>query len=322
MTRNRISIHIALFLLFVSLVAVRSVPAQVSYLPGAGPYVPPKDTTLTIRVQKVAPGVYAAKVDYVWTGWVELPDGILVIDSGLADSAGVALADTIRARSPKRPFRYLVITHLADDHVLGARPFLKAGATLVAQANIMHGIDSTLGIPDNPAKELGIRSRKRFGTAARPIDVVFIGHDAITAGDVVVHLPKQRVLFTGDLVSYKSIPWLVDKGFSLKGLYAALDTLQTKRFAADVLVPGHGLLGKQDDGIKFMRGYLDAANDKATRVAGWGGTQALPREWGYLGQYQEMEFYYEVNGMNMKRLLAEAEGHKTPGRVKVPVMRE
>src|SRR5215468_1646113 len=54
------------------------------------------DTTLTVAVQELAPGVYAAKVSYVWTGWVELPDGILVIDTGLNERAGKMLADSIR----------------------------------------------------------------------------------------------------------------------------------------------------------------------------------------------------------------------------------
>src|SRR5215212_10124272 len=106
----RIFLHSALLALFVSLVSAVPPAAQAQiYLPGAEPAIPAKDTTLTIHVQRLAPGVFAAKLSYGWAGWVELPEGILVIDSGMADSAGAALADTIRARSPRKPFRYLVL---------------------------------------------------------------------------------------------------------------------------------------------------------------------------------------------------------------------
>src|SRR6266481_7445475 len=70
------------------------------------PYVQgPIDNTVTISVDPLAPGVYAAKVSYVWTGWVELGNGILVIDTGFSEAAGRALADTIRARSDRKSTR-------------------------------------------------------------------------------------------------------------------------------------------------------------------------------------------------------------------------
>lgn len=319
MSRTRIYLYSALLALLVSFAGAGPAHAQI-YLPGAEPYVPPKDTTLSIRVSRLAPGVYAAKVNFVWSGWVELPDGILVIDSGMADSAGTALADTIRARSKNRPFKYLVLTSAHEDHVLGAKAFLDAGATLVAQENAMGDIESALGAPVPNA--IRINDRKRFGTTARPVDVSWIGRNAASRGDLVVHLPKQRILFAGDLVSHKSVPWLLDTGFSLEGYRVALDSLTTKRFASDVLVPGHGSIGKPGDGIRFMRNYLRDAEEKASKMAGWGASASEVRKWGYLGPYEGMEFYHEVHYMNMKRLLAEARGIKTSGRGRVRALRQ
>lgn len=319
MTRIRIFLYHALLAVAVSFVAPQIAPAQV-YLPGAEPYIPPKDSTLSIRVSRLAPGVYAAKVNFVWAGWVELPDGILVIDSGMSDSAGVALADSIRARSKGKPFQYLVLTSAHEDHVLGARAFLDAGATLVAQENVINDIESTMG--STAAKVVRVRDRKRFGNATRPVDVVWLGQNGASRGDLVVHLPKQKVLFTGDLVSNRSVPWLLDPGFSLAGYREALDSLSTKKFVATVLVPGHGPLGKPAEGIRFMRGYLKDADDKASKMAGWGASATEVRKWGYLGPYEGLEFYHEVHYMNMKRLLAEAKGIKTPGRGRVRALRQ
>ena len=297
--------------------------AQVWYQPGAESAIPPKDTTLTIRVHPLAKGVFAAKINYVWTGWVELPDGIMVIDAGMADSAAAALADTIRARSPNLPFRYLVLTHAHEDHILGARRFLDAGATLIAHASTIAQIDSTLGIAPNPAKEIRITKRKRFGSGARLVDVIWFGKPAVSKADLVVYLPKQLVLFTGDLASYKAVPWLLDKDFSSAGWQAALDSLQlSKRYEATVAVPGHGILGTPNEALQFTRNYLRDARDKAAQHAGWNVSLAEVKRWAYLGAYEGLEFYDEVHFMNMRRLYNDAKGIKTPGRGKVRVIRK
>lgn len=323
MTRLRILCGPLLFAIAASSFTGVSARAQgVRYLPGAGPAASPKDSVFTPEVHKVAKGVYAAKLGYVWAGWVELPEGLLVIDAGMADSVGRAFADTIRARSPGQPFRYLLLTHAHEDHILGAKPFLEAGVTRIAHANVMGQIDSILGIAPDPKKEIRITKSKRLGNAARPVDIVWLGRSADSRGDLVVHLPKQRVLFTGDLVSYKSVPWLMDRDFNLKGWLGSLDSLSTKRFDADSLVPGHGVIGKRLEAIHFTRSYLRDADEKASRTAGWGTTPLEVRRWGYLGAYEGMEFYDEVHFLNMRRLYNEAKGIKTPGRGRIKVIQK
>ena len=309
-----------LVIAFALMAAPAPAHAQI-FLPGGEPPIPPKDSTLTITVRPLAPGVFAAKVNFVWTGWVELPEGILLIDATPADSCAAALADTIAARSPGKAIRYLVLTHDHGDHMGGARRFLDAGAVLVAQTGKLADIDSVLGRP--PSKtDIGITKKHRFGTAKMPVDVIWLGHPAHSAGDVIVHLPVQKILFAGDLVSYRSVPWLLDRDMSVKGWNTSLDSLYSMRAKIDSLVPGHGLIAPPLDGIRFTLAYIRDADAKASQYAVNGTPLTAVRKWGYLGAYEGLEFYDEIHFMNIRRLYNEAKGIKTPGRIRVGAYRE
>jgi cyclase len=295
--------------------------AQDVYLPGAETIPPPKDSTLTIRVRPLAPGVFAAKVNFVWTGWVELSDGILVIDATFADSTAAALADTIAARSPGKKIRYLVLTHDHVDHMGGARRFLDAGAVLIAQKGKVATIDSLLGRA--PAKgDVGVSKRYRIVDKKSPVDVIWLGRPAHSAGDVVVLVPRQKILFAGDLVSNRSVPWLLDHDLSLDGWSASLDSLYAMRAGIDSLVPGHGDLAPPADGIRFTMRYLREAQEKAAEIVAAGVQLGAVARWSDMGAYQGLEFYEEVQVMNIRRLYKEAKGIKTPGRVRVGTYRK
>src|SRR5205807_1489428 len=61
---------------------------------------------------------------------------------------------------------------------------------------------------------------------------------AHTAGDLIVWLPAERVLFAGDLLIEDGVTMVVDG--SGKGLLEALDTLRA--LAPRIAVPGHGAI--------------------------------------------------------------------------------
>ncbi len=281
------------------------------------------DTLLAISVHHLAPGVYAAKNRFVWNGWIELPDGILVIDGGYDARSARALADTIRARSGPKPFRYLVVTSGQTDHVGGVRTFASLGATVLVHAGVANALRDSLpagtGSPtaDSPAARktfIAVERRLTVGPRNRPVVIEWAGRPACTGGDLFVYLPRQRVMFTGDLAWNGSVPWLVDPNFSRLGWIATLDTLLQKRFDVDSLVPGHGRIGTKVQGLLFTRSYLSDAWDLASKQASWGIPVKDVEQWGDLGAYEGLEFYEPVHFLNMRRLYLESKGIKTPGR--------
>ncbi len=83
-----------------------------------------------------------------------------------------------------------------------------------------------------------------------PVHLVYVG-PAHTAGDLIVHLPEQRVVFTGDVLFRLCTP------IGWEGTYdrwiAALDEIVA--LAPDVVVPGHGPISGVE-GPRDMQAYL------------------------------------------------------------------
>lgn len=93
---------------------------------------------------------------------------------------------------------------------------------------------------------------------AREIHILFLGR-AHTAGDVVVHLPRERVLVTGDLVG-SGLPFLGD-GY-IDEWATTLEAL--KPLAFDVILPGHGPPVRERTRIDDLQAFLRDFHAQAT----------------------------------------------------------
>ena len=89
------------------------------------------------------------------------------------------------------------------------------------------------------------------------VQLLYVG-PAHTAGDIVVYLPGDRVLFTGDILFNECTPIGWEGTFT--NWIAALERLATLEPA--VVVPGHGPLGDAED-LLALRDYLAYVYDEA-----------------------------------------------------------
>ena len=80
-----------------------------------------------------------------------------------------------------------------------------------------------------------------------------IGH---TANDLILYLPHEKILFTGDLVFIGMHPFLADG--NPNNLVQAL--MQLKTFPLEQILPGHGEVGTMDD-INLMIEYVKRMNE-------------------------------------------------------------
>lgn len=224
------------------------------------PLVLQGQTSKVTSVEKVSDGVWMAQTAQGSNaGWFLLGDEVIAVDAGGDVATGSALLEKIKETAGK-PVRYLIITHAHGDHAGGAPPFLAAGAEIIcheAAAPRLAAITSASSRPD--AALLSFSDRFALYASRRRVAVYFLGA-AHTAGDIVVLLPEDKVLFSGDIAIGKKAPFMQSDDVDPKGWENALARLA--QLDVEKVVPGHGTLGNRQI-IGETLGYVKKLNELA-----------------------------------------------------------
>jgi cyclase len=178
-------------------------------------------------------------------------------------------------RATRKPIATLINTHHHLDHTGGNRFFRPA--TIIATERCRQALAP--GFPPVPllqrfmprfAREfpamkaalptVTFRDRLALHDGDREIQLWHPGRPAHTVGDAAVYLPREKILFAGDIAFHYVTP-LAFQGHIGNWIRAA-DRLLT--FDADVIVPGHGPIGTKKD-LKHMRDYLALVRREARK---------------------------------------------------------
>ena len=206
-------------------------------------------------------------------------DATTAIDALFTPRMTHALLDEAQRVAPK-PIARLINTHHHVDHTMGNALF-PPGIEIVAHAKAkermervplpliieaikqmapyfepeLHDIEERLPNVtfDGAAMELRIDERRvrliHYGT----------GH---TRGDVLVHLPDERILFTGDLAFLYVTPLAMEGHI---GNWIRIGRRIIDEIDADIIVPGHGPVGTKAD-WRTMLDYLELVHTSARRA--------------------------------------------------------
>ncbi|MEO8636683.1 MAG: MBL fold metallo-hydrolase [Gemmatimonadales bacterium] len=217
-------------------------------------------------------------------GFVDTPEGVVVVGGIASPAQGRAVIRTIRRFSP-RPLHYLVLYAHHPDMMFGAVEFKRVGASIIAHPDKrvvageagpdqmvadwdgVVGLQELLGFEyaDTPDRPVTGTDTLRLG--GRRIVVIHPGK-AHSPGDLMLWLPKERVLFTGDILVEDGVSMVVDgKSEVLLQTLDLIDSLHPR-----VVVPGHGRIAPDPTALTRMtRAYLTALRD-SMQTAVQGGT--------------------------------------------------
>ena len=183
------------------------------------------------------------------TGFIVGTNGVFVVDAKqTVDSVKDTLA-AIAKVTPK-PVTDVIITHSDGDHVNGLAGF-PMGLTIIAQENCKKEMEASLNNPQGAAPRDYMPTKTVDNKESLKIDGVSVTllhwAPAHTSGDLVVYLPAQKIVFTGDIVAAQ-MPYplihLEKNGTSLGWIETMKGILALD---ADSFVPGHGDLQTRAD---------------------------------------------------------------------------
>ena len=212
-------------------------------------------------LRRLAPGVYAAVGDTGRgvegrpnAGFVVTTAGVVVIDALASPRAAEELVHAIR-RVTTQPIKWLILTHHHPDHHFGAIVFRRLGAKVIAHPDrrVLASEGGEDALMADWVRVVGLDAMRGFEFADTP-DLPVTGTDTLrlggrtliirhpgaghTAGDLIVWLPRERVLFAGDLLVEDGVTMVVDG--SSGELLKALSVIDQP--APSAAVPGHGAI--------------------------------------------------------------------------------
>jgi len=209
-------------------------------------------------------------------------DAALVVDTGMGPANGRTVLEVAKRLAGQRAL-VLTLTHFHPEHGFGAQAFkghakihynrsqrdelqAKGQAYLGMFKTFGPGVaaaleDTQLVLPDDVYED----ASTAIDLGGRRVELRTWGL-AHTAGDQVVWLPEERILFTGDLAEeriFPIFPWFPPEDATIDGARWAAILSELIAWKPAIVVPGHGDLG----GVEILAAVRDYMIDLGGRVA-------------------------------------------------------
>lgn len=241
----------------------------------------PGQTPPPLKATKLSERLAVLSGDGGNVGIILSEDGLMVIDTGLADRA-TDLISKIREDVDAHKVRTVFNTHWHLDHVGANEALGRDGAKIIAHENTKKRLSQriTMEAINNrvvePLKPEGLPvetftkgGKMTFGAEKIEFESVPPAH---TDGDAWLFFPGPNVLHTGDLLFNGSYPFIdYSTGGWIGGMAAACHRLDKVGDANTKVIPGHGPLGTKED-LRASAEMLSTLHERFAAMAKQGKT--------------------------------------------------
>jgi glyoxylase-like metal-dependent hydrolase (beta-lactamase superfamily II) len=288
-------------------------------------------TEKKISFTEVGAGLYAFTAEGDPNSGVIIgDDSVMIVEAQATPRLAAKVIEKVREVTDK-PISHVVLTHYHAVRVLGASAF---GADQIIMSDTARSMVVERGqedwdsefqrfprlfegyesIPGLTWPTITFSDEMSVYLGKRRVDLMHLGRGH-TAGDIVIQVPDENVMFTGDLVEYHSACYCGDGHFA-----DWPETLENIRsFDLDAIAPGRGdaLVGKEmvNAAIDLTQDFLESTYRPAAKVAARGGT--LKEAWDAIRaecdpKFADYAIYEHCLPFNAARAFDEARGIDTP----------
>jgi glyoxylase-like metal-dependent hydrolase (beta-lactamase superfamily II) len=284
-----------------------------------------------ITFSEVGKGLWAFTAEGDPNSGVIIGDNsVMIVEAQATPRLANKVIEKVRSVTDK-PISHVVLTHYHAVRVLGASAFNaqqvimgeKARAMVVERGaedwasefqrfpRLFEGHES---IPGLTWPTTTFNNRMTVYLGKRRVDLMHVGR-AHTAGDIVINVPDQNVMFTGDIVEAHSACYCGDGHFNDWG--KALDNI--KAFNLDAIAPGRGDAVVSNSAVngalERTRDFVESTYRAAAKVAVRGGS--LKDAWDSVRaacdhKFKDYAIYEHCLPFNVSRAYDEALGIDTP----------
>ncbi|WP_420012692.1 MBL fold metallo-hydrolase [Tateyamaria sp.] len=257
-------------------------------------------------------------------------DSVMIVEAQATPRLANKVIEKVREVTDK-PITHVALTHYHAVRVLGASAF---NAQQIIMSDMARGMVAERGqedwhsefqrfprlfeghesIPGLTWPTTTFTNEMNVFLGNRRVLLKHLGR-AHTAGDIVIHVPDENVMFTGDIVEYHSACYCGDGYFGDWG--NTLDAI--KAYDVDAIAPGRGdaLVGSEmvNKAIENTRDFVASTYAPAARVAARNGT--LKEAWDAVREICDPKFsdyaiYEHCLPFNVARAYDEARGIAHP----------
>ena len=264
------------------------------------------------------------------TGVIIGDDSVMIMDAQATPRLANMVIEKVRTVTDK-PIKYVTLSHYHAVRVLGASAYNASEIIMSEKARAMvvergqEDWDSEFGrfprlfeghesIPGLTWPSMTFNPRMTVYLGKRRVDLMHLGR-AHTAGDIVAYVPDENVMFTGDIVEYKSACYCGDGHF-----HDWPTTLEAIRaFGPRAIAPGRGdaLVGDAmvNEAIDLTKDFVESTYRPAAQVALGGGS--LKEAWDAVRascdkKFADYAIYEHCLPFNVARAFDEARDVDTP----------